>query len=158
MLIKFKMKKNICFFSIGFAFNRLVRLKYYENIFPNDVNIFLFTTNKYSGNEKTNYQYQWSGLKRTKIIVEEYNPLKIFFNFRKFCKDNNIDRVINLGFHNSWPLLFFGCFGANNKRDFCVNILTDVFKQHYLVENKSESIKEIISLLYLWPGIFLSSK
>lgn len=75
-----------------------------------------------------------------------------------FCKKNNIDRVYNLGFHNSWPILYFACISTGNKRDYCLNVLTDIFNQYHLVESKNESLKELLTLLYLWPGIFLSKK
>jgi len=94
-LFAFYMKK-ICFFSVGFAFNRLVRMRFYEKIFPKNVEMFLFTTNKYEGREKEKYQYKWD-LKRTKIITAEYHPLKLPFALRKFCIENEIDRVINIG-------------------------------------------------------------
>lgn len=98
------MIKRICFFSAGFAFNRLNRLRYYEKIFPKDVEIFLFTTNKYEDNEKDNYQYQWD-IKRTKIITADFN-WKIPLTLRKFCKEKRIDRIVNLG-NRSALVLFF---------------------------------------------------
>lgn len=150
------MKKRICFFSVGFAFNRLVRLKFYEKIFPKDINIFLFTTNKYQGKEKQSYQKEWTGLKRTKIVYAEYDPIKTFFNLRKFCKKNKIERVINLGFHTAWPILFFST--VFSKRDYCLNVLTDIFKQHYLVETKKEKLNEIFTLVFLWLGVFFAEK
>ncbi len=97
------MVKNICFFSAGFAFNRLNRLKYYEEIFGDDTNIFLYTTEKYSKNEKENYQYKWNGLKKTNIVVGKYDFL-LPFRIRKFCKEENIDVITNLG---AFPSAFF---------------------------------------------------
>ena len=37
---------------MGFAFNRLNRLKYYEKIFSEETELYLFTTDKYKGKEK----------------------------------------------------------------------------------------------------------
>jgi len=150
------MKKRICFFSVGFAFNRLVRLKFYEEIFPKDMDIFLFTTNKYLGKEKQSYQHRWTGLKRTKIISVDYNLPSLSFVLRKFCKQNKIDRIFNLGFHTAWPVLFFST--VFSKRDYCLNVLTDIFKQYYLVETKKEKFKEILTLMFLWPGVFFAKK
>ena len=108
------MIKRICFYSTGFAFNRLNRIRYYEEIFPQNVEIFLFTTNKYKGTEKENYQYQWEGLKRTKIIVANYNFI-LPFVFRKFCRENKIDKIVNLGNRKSLPLFLFASLFAKTK-------------------------------------------
>lgn len=99
-----KVIKNICFFSAGFAFNRLNRLRYYEETFPRDVQIYLFTTNRFKGKEKENYQYEWD-LKRTKIITAEFN-WKLPFVLRRFCREEKIDRIVNLG-NRSALILFF---------------------------------------------------
>ncbi len=108
------MTKKICFFSAGFAFNRLNRLKYYEKIFPKNVEIFLFTTNRYEGKEKENYQYKWEGLKRTKIVVENFS-FSLPFSLRKFCIKNRIDRIVNLGNRKSFPLFLFASLFTKTK-------------------------------------------
>lgn len=108
------MIKKICFFSAGFAFNRLVRLRYYEKIFPKDVEIFLFTTSRYKGKEKESYQYEWGRLKRTKIIVVDYN-IYLPITLRKFCKNNNIDRIVNLGNRRAFPLFLFSSLLSNTR-------------------------------------------
>lgn len=90
------MIKRICFFSGGFAFNRLLRMKYYEKIFPKNIKMFLFTTNKHD--TKKNYKSidKWD-LNRTKIEISDYNIFKTTFFLRKFCRKNKIDRLVNLG-------------------------------------------------------------
>jgi glycosyltransferase involved in cell wall biosynthesis len=112
------MKKRICFFTVGFAFNRLIRMKYYEKIFPKDVEIFLFTTDKYKGKEKENYQFPWD-LKRTKIHRENYSLFKLPFKLRKFCNDNKIDRLFNIGYFTGGICLLYATLFS--KRDFIVN-------------------------------------
>src|SRR3989344_4667457 len=90
------MIKKICFFSGGFAFNRLNRMRFYEKALPKNVDIFLVTTDRWHGKGKEAYQFEWSGLKRTKIITLKYNwtlPLQL----KKFCRENKIDRIINIG-------------------------------------------------------------
>ncbi len=150
------MKKRICFFSVGFAFNRLVRLRFYEKIFPDDVELILYTTDKYKGTEKSNYQHQWTGLSRTQIFVEPYHPINTYLKFRNFCKKNKVDRIINLGFHTAWPILFFA--KLFQKSDYCLNILTDIFNQYYLAQTKKEMFKEIFTMIYMWPGVFFAKK
>jgi glycosyltransferase involved in cell wall biosynthesis len=104
------MVKRICFFSVGFAFNRLIRLRYYEKLFPKDVEIFLFTTNKYAGTSEEKYQAKWD-LERTKVTTVKYNPFQIPFEFRKFCNKNKIDAVSNLGHpFGTIPLIFGSLF------------------------------------------------
>lgn len=106
---------KICFFSVGFAFNRLVRLRYYEKIFPKDVEMFLITTDKYSGTKEENYQAQWD-LKRTKIILMKYHPIKLLFEVRKFCQKNKINIVTNMGHPFGMIPLIFGSIGSKRKK------------------------------------------
>ena len=78
------MIKKIAFFSTGFAFNRQVRMKFYEKIFPKDIDIYLFTTDKYLGKEIENYQFK-GDLKKTKRITIPYGNLKTATSLRKKC-------------------------------------------------------------------------
>jgi len=142
--------KRICFFSVGFAFNREVRMKFYEKIFPKDVKIFLFTTNKYEG-ENFHKDYV---LKKTKIFYSDYNFFKLPFVFRKFCKENQIERVINIGCHSSGFILLFSTIFS--KRDYLLHILGDIF--HLNKNNFFNRLKRFLDLLNLFPIILLSKK
>ncbi len=143
------MIKRICFFSAGFAFNRLNRLRYYEKIFPKDIEIFLFTTNKYKEKEKENYQHLWDGLKRTKIIVADYN-LYLPFAFRKFCKENKIDRIVNLGNRKVFPLFLFASLFSDT--EYIISLMGGVPDEGCL---KKLNIYEIGQLLfYYFFGLF----
>ena len=135
------MIKKICFFSAGFAFNRLNRLRYYEKIFPKEVEIFLYTTNKYEGKESENYQHQWEGLKRTKMIVADYN-LNLPFAFRKFCKDNKIDRIVNLGNRKSLPLFLFASFF--NRTKYVVSLMGGVPDEESIKRFNFSEIRELL--------------
>ena len=118
-------KLRICFFSVGFAFNRLVRLRYYEKIFPKDVEMFLITTNKYMGTKEDKYTEQWN-LERTKIISMKYNPLRLPFDIRKFCKKEKIDVVTNMGHpYGGIPLIIGSIF---DKRRFILYFFGDTFE------------------------------
>lgn len=143
------MVKKICFFSSGFAFNRLRRMWFYEKIFPKDVEIFLFTTNKYKGKEKENYQYKWD-LKRTKIVTVDYNPFKLGFTLRKFCKENDIDRVINIGnyFGSSFSLIAT----IFTKTDYLLN------KNGALNRYDRPLVVHWMRILWLWLLILFSKK
>ena len=81
------MIKRLCVFTLYFAYNRQVRLKYLEKILPKDVELFLFTTKT----EKPKFN-----LKRFKIYTSE-NKFSSFVELRKFCKEYEIDAILNLG-------------------------------------------------------------
>jgi len=127
------MSKRICFFSTGFAFNRLVRMRFYEKIFPKNVEIFLFTTDKYKGKEKEHYQYEWE-LIRTKVIIEEYSTFFLPVKLRKFCKGNKIDRIINIGNWMSCLLLMISTFGLKTK--YVMNIFGDITAKIHTIREK----------------------
>lgn len=150
------MKKRICFFSVGFAFNRLNRMRFYEKIFPKNVEIFLFTTNKYHGSEKQNYQFEWTGLKRTKILVEDFSFITLPFKLRKFCRKNKIDRVMNLGAYFGAPIVFLASFFT--KTDYILNVFSDIFYQYQLAETKLEFVKQLATLYLLFPFMHFSKK
>lgn len=143
------MIKKICFFSAGFAFNRLNRLRYYERIFPKEVEIFLYTTNKYEGKESENYQHQWEGLKRTKIIVADYNK-NLPFAFRKFCKENRINIIVNLGNRKSFPLFLFATLFSNTK--YIVSLMGGVPAEAAVKKYSLAYFKEI--LFFYFFGAF----
>jgi len=150
------MIKKICFFSIGFAFNRLVRLKFYEKIFPKNVKIFLFTTDKYAGKEKQSYQYEWDGLKRTKIVQARYNPLTLPFALRRFCKENKIDRVINIGnFYGGLALIPATIL---SKTDYELNILADVFDEYKARDGFCKKLFSVAKLPLLYPAAWFANR
>ncbi len=149
------MKKGIAFFTVGFAFNRLVRMRFYEKIFPKDVKIFLITTDRYVGKEEEHYQQRYD-LKRTKLVTFHHNPITLPFEIRRFCKENSIDRLINLGFHTSAPILFLSTLFSDT--DYCLNILTDVLKQHYLEAGIKAKMRAFSELFLIYPFVFFSKK
>lgn len=141
--------KKICFFSVGFAFNRLVRMRFYEKIFPKDIEMFLFTTNKYKGREKEFYQHKWD-LKRTKIITAKYHPLKLPFTLRKFCMENKIDRVINIG---NWRGSVNSLIASSSsKTGYIMNIFGDI------VDEEKSFILNSINMLLFYLLILASKK
>ena len=147
--------KKVCFFSVGFAFNRYIRMKYYEKIFPKNVEMFLFTTDKYRGKEKENYQQKWD-LKRTKIYYGVYGKLKTPFEFRKFCDKYSIDRVINIGNFFGGILLLIACIFR--RRDYVLNILADIFDQYEVGDNLGYKFLYFIRLLALMPLAWFSRR
>ncbi len=148
------MKKSVAFFTVGFAFNRLVRMKFYEKIFPKDIKMYLITTNKYQGKEKDSYQEDYS-LQRSEIIKINYD-MQLPLTLRRICEERKIDRVFNLGFHTSGIILLMATLFK--KRDYCLNILTDTFNQYKLVETWKEKIVELFTLPYLYLITFFARK
>ncbi|GBE20399.1 putative glycosyl transferase [archaeon BMS3Abin17] len=143
------MIKRIAFFTVGFAFNRLVRMKFYEKIFPKNVEIYLFTTNKYLGKEKENYQQRYEkDLKRTKVIYADYNPLKLSFTLRKLCKKHQIDRVMTLGHNLGGFFLLFATLLL--KTDFCMNVLAAEFNRYKITGSIKESALLLADNIYLF--------
>ncbi len=134
------MVKKICFFSAGFAFNRLNRMRFYEKALPKDAKIFLFTTDRWDNKGKETYQFKWTGLKRTKIITAKYNytlPLQL----RKFCRKNKIDRIVNIGNRASLALFFLATLFI--KTEYIFNLMGWVPKESEMLRNKnSREIKD----------------
>jgi len=146
------MIKRICFFSTGFAFNRLVRMRYYEKIFPKDTEIFLYTTSKYTSKEEC--KKQWD-LNRTNVFVEDYNLLKTPFKLRKFCNKNKITRLVNLGHPGAgFPFLIASLL---QKRDYLMGFYGEVFK-HKHSKTKWQAIKKFIQLFQFWFVAFFAKK
>jgi glycosyltransferase involved in cell wall biosynthesis len=133
---------------MGFAFNRLNRLKYYEKIFSEETELYLFTTDKYKGKEKENYQFNWD-LKKTKIHVEKYDPLILGIKLRKFCKKNKIERVINLG---NWTGANFFLFNLFSKTDYLLNIFSNITSSNETV------FKKLTKKLLFSPLVIFSKK
>ena len=142
------MKKDICFFSVGFAFNRLVRMRYYEKIFPKDVRIFLITTDKY-GNAKEE-ENKW-GLNRTKVIVLKHNPIKNIFEIRKICDKYRINSLSNLGHpFGAIPLIFAKIFRDRKVLLYYLGDVLEIFK------TTEFSFKKVKFFLILLPYFILS--
>ncbi|GEM_PF-2282138 len=142
------MSKRICFFSVGFAFNRLVRMRYYEKIFPKDVEMFLITTDKY-GNAKEE-EKKW-GLNRTKVIVLKHNPIKNIFEIRKTCDKYKLDVLSNLGHpFGAIPLIFAKIFRDRKVFLYYLGDVLEIFKTTEL------SFKKVKFFLILLPYFILS--
>jgi len=145
------MGKRICFFSIGFAHNRLVRMKYYEKIFPPDVEMFLFTTDKHIGKE--NYHQEWD-LKRTKIITIKYNLLKLPFILRRFCKERKIDRITNIG--SRYPALLFIFAALFSSTEYLLNIYGSIPRLREII--RGVAIRDFAHLMFFSFLMFFSER
>jgi len=109
------MIKKLCIFTINFSFDRQVIINQLEKILPKTVELFLFVTKECKGKYSSN---------RTKIFESTNNKYNCFFELRRFCKKNNIDRLINLGQlpQEGLIMLFASAF---SKTDFICYLLTD---------------------------------
>jgi len=137
------MIKKICFFSVGFAFNRLVRMRYYEKIFPKGIKLFLFTTDKYAPAEEE--REKWA-LKKTKVIVEKYHPIKTSFSLRRFCRENKIERLVNLGTPGAG--IPFTIATLMSKTNYLIGFYGEIFKYPFVKDRKKALVNYINLPLY----------
>jgi glycosyltransferase involved in cell wall biosynthesis len=86
-----------------------------EKILPPNVELFLFVSKECKGKYHS---------VRTKIIESDKNKYSCFSEFRKFCRKNKMDRLINLGQlpQEGLIMLFASAF---SKTDFICYFLTD---------------------------------
>ncbi len=141
------MSNKIAFFTVGFAFNKLVRLRYYEKIFPKDIEIFLITTDKYG---KIEYERKKWALKRTKVIVLKHSR-KNLFEIRDICNKEGIETLSNLGHpFGAIPLIFASIF---RKRKVLLYYLGDVLEIH---KTTKMSLKKVKLFSILIPYFILS--
>ncbi len=141
------MIKKLCLFSTSFAFNRQVVLNYLEKIFSEDTEIFLFTPKK--------HQEHYSS-KRAKIVKTNCNKYTSFFGLRKFCKQNKIDRIMNLGClpQEGFVMAFASLF---TKTDFVGHVLENPIDSFRIRFNKS-GIKAFLAGIFLYPFTFFPKK
>jgi len=82
-------------------------LKYLEKIFPEDIEVFLFTTKSH----KSSYK-----LDKIKIVDTNCSKIGSFTALRKFCRRNKIQRIISLGLlpYEEFVLLFSTLFSRTD--------------------------------------------
>lgn len=149
------MKRRICFFALSLTFNRLNRLKYYEKIFPKNVDLFLFTTDKSEKKQTKQYLIRDYGLKRMEIEKASGSSLALSFELRNFCIKNKIDKIINVGNHEGSIFLFIATLFI--KTEYIVNFFGDLFNS-YKYTTFFDSFLRLFTLLLLFPIVHLSDK
>jgi glycosyltransferase involved in cell wall biosynthesis len=141
------MIKRLCIFTISFAYNRQGIINYLEKIMPADVELFLFVPKGCKGKYYS---------KRIKIYESKKGKYSCFLDFRKFCKKNKIERIINLG---SLPqeglyMLFASLF---KKTDFICYLVIDPLE---FLNQKINfwSVKSFFQTIFLFPLSLFSKK
>jgi glycosyltransferase involved in cell wall biosynthesis len=143
------MNKNIGFFTVGFAFNKLVRLRYYEKIFPSAVKIYLITTDKYSSDLEKERK-KWD-LKRTEVIVLKHSSFNLF-QLRALCDKKSLDTLTNLGHpFGALPLLFSSFLRKRKVLLYYLGDVLDIFR------STRWSMKKIKFFFILAPYFLLSA-
>jgi len=141
------MIKRLCIFTTGFAHNRQGIINYLEKILPEDAELFFFVSKECKGKYSS---------KRAKIIESKFNKYLCFFELRKFCRQNKIERLMNVG---SLPQEGFAMMLAS--------MLTPTEFMTYLVINPFEflnskinkwSIKSFFQTLLLYPFLLFPKK
>jgi glycosyltransferase involved in cell wall biosynthesis len=145
------MKKKVCFFSRGFAFNRLVRMQFYEKTFPREVDMYLIVSDKYEKQPEK----KWP-LTRTKVVNIGYEPIKFPFKLRKFCRENEIDRMITVGSSFGGFFLLFATL--LREVDYVENLFTHVFYRFELQKKYLDKIKTFLDLFVYYPLFFFAQK
>jgi glycosyltransferase involved in cell wall biosynthesis len=113
---------------------------YLEKIFPPEIELFLFTTEKFKN--------QYSS-KRVKIVDTHCNKYNSIFELRKFCINNKIDRLMNIGVvpQESIAMTFASLF---TKTDFICFVLGDPVTALRFVENKAK-LKTFFETIFFYP-------
>jgi len=113
-------------------------MRFYEKIFPKNVEMFLFTTSKYDVKTRE----QWD-LKRTKVKIVRYHPVKTMFDLRKFCREKKIERLVNLGAPGAGiPFIIATLF---QKTDYLAGYYGTVFK-YRVTKTFFQSVKKFLLL------------
>ncbi len=141
------MIKRLCIFTVDYAFNRQSIINYLEKIIPENIEIYIFTTE----NNKNKYTS-----KKAKTADTYCNKYNCFFELRKFCKKNKIDRIINLGVlpQEGFLMLFATIF---TKTDFISYQLGNPLEAFKVNEGKRK-IKTLFEKLFFYPILFFSKK
>ncbi|VVB78757.1 D-inositol-3-phosphate glycosyltransferase [uncultured archaeon] len=137
------MIKKISIFTFSFYPNRKAMLDYLNKVFPKDVHIFLFTTKGHKEKYKDNY-------KRITIVETDCSRLTSFFEFRRFCKKNKIERVINIGIlpYEGFVMFFSTIFSKTDFITFNLGNPIEVMRVGKIKDRLIGSI-EAFSLLFL---------
>jgi glycosyltransferase involved in cell wall biosynthesis len=123
-----------------------IRADYIEKCLPKDIELFLVTT-------KGNNKYQ---LKRAKITEFSNNLASLTFSLRKFCRQNNIDLLVNLGNpQESFIMLLSTLF---TKTNYMVNIVSNIIERARVQENFSEKFILSVQNFFLPISFYFSKK
>ncbi len=131
------MINRLCIFTCSFSPNKQAMLDYLDKILPESCEVFLFTPRDPKGTYQT---------KKIKKIETSSSKLLSFFELRKFCKQKNIQRIINLG---ALPYEAFAMIHAClfvKKRDFICYHLGNPIDSLYLDSTKMK-IKAFFELI-----------
>jgi glycosyltransferase involved in cell wall biosynthesis len=140
------MIKKICFFSTCFAVHKRVRLEYAERYLPSEIKLFLLTPPNHN-------HYK---LKRTKIVEIPGNKINFILELRKFCKENKINLLVNLGTSNESFGMFFATIGTKTK--YIINEIGNVFGGLKLENKTYKKILSFIKILFLTIPFAYSKK
>ena len=141
------MIKRLCIFTTGFAHNRQGIINYLEKILPEEVELSLFVSKECKGKYYS---------KRIKIIESKFNKYLCFFELRKFCRINKIDRIMNVG---SLPQEGFAMMLASilSKTKFMCYLVINPFEFMNSKINKW-SIKSFFQTILLYPFLLFPEK
>jgi len=126
--------------------HKQVRISYAEKYLPKDIKLFLLTPTKHN-------KYK---LKRTKIVEVKGNKINFVVELRKFCKENKIDLLINLGTTNESLGMLYATFGLKTR--YIINSVGDVWNELKMQKKIQKKALIISKILLLIPPFILAKK
>jgi glycosyltransferase involved in cell wall biosynthesis len=141
------MAKKLCIFTINFAFNRQGMLDFLEKSLPKDVELFLFVPKECKGKYHS---------ERIKIYESNKSKYTCFYDLRKFCKKNNIDRIFSMGAlpQEGFIMLLANCF--TERKTIC-HLVVNPFNAFKMKLNAA-SIKAFIEFIFLYLLVLFTNK
>ncbi len=131
------MIKKICFFSTCFEIHKQVRAEYAEKYLPKEIELFLLTPPKHN-------HYK---LKRMKVIEISGNKINFIFKLRKFCKENKMDILVNLGTSNESFGMLFATFGLKTR--YIINEIGNMWGGLKLENKICKKLPSFVRILFL---------
>jgi len=140
------MVKKVCFFSTNFAVHKQVRVQYAEKYLPKEMDLFYAT---YPSQNHYNFR-------RAKIIEISEGEVKFTLGLRKFCKENKIDLLVNLGSTRESIGMLFATIGLDTK--YIVQIMGNPWDSPKLQKGVLKKTAMILENLFYSVSFSLAEK
>lgn len=141
------MIKRLCIFTIGFAFNRQFMVSFFEKIIPPEIELFLFVSKECKGKFTSS---------RIKIYESPKNKYLCAGDFRKFCRNNKIDKIFSLGALPQEGIIMAFASRLTKTKSLC-HLVVNPYTAYKTGFNKS-AIKAFFELFFLHPMVLFTDK
>ena len=135
------MIQKICVFTSGFSSNKKAMLDYFEKSFPEKTDVYLFTPKNYKN------LYNFKKIKIVNTSCSKFNP---FLELRRFCKKNNIQRLVNLGLlpYEAFVMAYASLLTKTDLLCFSLGNPIDFIKGNSIKSGIKRTVEEIISYFF----------